>query len=163
MKKETSAHVGTPGSIEAGPREPTEASLEAMETLLAVSHEEAVKMRAKSIAEEEELEQLLARVSFRNRFLRDEEDRYVRLFREYTEAAHSRRQSLASEQWSRARGGLRQQVQEEGDQWSRTRGGLRQQVQEEGDQGTNGLNSWYDNLREQKKHLKLFKDKLILQ
>jgi hypothetical protein len=155
MKKKTSAHVGTPGSIEGGPREPTDASLEAMETLMVVSQEEAtmaVKMRAKSIAEEAELEQLLARVSFRNRFLRDEEDRYVRLFREYTEAAHSRRQSLGSDQWSRARGGLRQQVQEEGDQgsdqWSRTRGGLRQQVQEEGDQGSNGLNSWYDNLRE---------------
>jgi hypothetical protein len=158
MKKKTSAHVGTPGSIEAGPREPTEASLEAMETLLAVSHEEAVKMRAKSIAEEEELEQLLARVSFRNRFLRDEEYRYVRLFREYTEAAHSRRQSLASDQWGRTRGGLRQQVQEEGDQgsdqWSRARGGLRQQVQEERDQGSNGLNSWYDNLREKKSILK---------
>ena len=81
---------------------------------------------------EEEVGILLDRVSFRNRFLKENEDKYVRLFREYSEATKElvsrRRESLGSDQGTRGRGG---------------RGEV-----EEVEEASNGLSSWYDNLRE---------------
>jgi hypothetical protein len=78
--------------------------------------------------EEEELGILLERVSFKNRFLKENEDRYVKLFREYTETNRDmvmrRRESITSDQGPRTRGG-----------------------REDDPEVANGLSSWYDNLR----------------
>jgi hypothetical protein len=112
----------------ASKQEETEIAVSAQEaTKIAMFNEEVTKASASFKQEKEELSIIMDRVSFRNRFLKDNEDRYVKLFREYTEASRSkerRRESTCSDK------------------------GTRSGHVEVGEEGTNGLNSWYDNLRE---------------